>query len=206
MVTNNADGGAGDDHITISGTTGFFTLEGTITNHATGGLGDDVLDATAILQLINSLSASNFLDGGAGNDVLRAYCFTDSDGSDPVGINELSGGNGNDTLQATQVTDGENGFTNVTNHLDGGNGNDVLVADFDRTRTAGRNRNQSFLKAAMEMTHSLPTWLRVPLVSVFFDADVDGSNVLSGGSGDDSLSASIEMVSDPVSRHSLSQA
>ena len=142
VVTNNADGGAGDDHITISGTTGFFTLEGTITNHATGGLGDDVLDATAILESINSLSASNFLDGGAGNDVLRAYCFTDSDGSDPVGINELSGGNGNDTLQATQVTDGENGFTNVTNHLDGGNGNDVLVADFDRTGAAGRNGNE----------------------------------------------------------------
>ena len=80
-------------------------------------------------ESINSLSASNSLDGGAGNDVLRAYCFTDSDGSDPVGINELSGGNGNDMLQATQVTDGENGFTNVTNHLDGGNGNDVLVAD-----------------------------------------------------------------------------
>ena len=129
LVTNNADGGAGDDHITISGTTGFFTLDGTITNHATGGSGDDVLDATAILQSINSLSASNFLDGGAGNDVLRAYCSTDSDGGSPVGINELSGGNGNDMLQATQVTDGENGFTNVTNHLDGGNGNDVLVAD-----------------------------------------------------------------------------
>ena len=86
VVTNNADGGAGDDHITISGTTGFFTLDGTITNHATGGLGDDVLDATAILQSINSLSASNFLDGGAGNDVLRAYCFTDSDGGTQLAL------------------------------------------------------------------------------------------------------------------------
>ena len=45
------------------------------------------------------------------------------------------------------------------------------------------------------MTYSLPTSLRVPLVSIFFDADVDASNVLSGGSGDDSLSASIEIAS-----------
>ena len=202
VVTNNADGGAGDDHITISGTTGFFTLFGTITNHATGGSGDDVLDATAILQSIGSISASNSLDGGAGNDILRAYCFTDSDGSSPVGINELSGGNGNDMLQATQVTDGENGFTNVTNHLDGGNGNDVLVADstalarvsvLATNHLEGGNGNDS-------LTAHLVTGDTSGVVSI------DGSNVLSGGSGDDSLSASIEMVSDPVSRHSLSQA
>ena len=46
------------------------------------------------------------------------------------------------------------------------------------------------------MTHSLPTSLRVTLWCLF---RVDGSNVLSGGSGDDSLSASIEIASDPVS-------
>ena len=193
LVTNNADGGAGDDHITIYGRTGFFTLDGTITNHATGGLGDDVLDATAILESITSLSASNFLDGGAGDDVLRAYCFTDSDGDGPVGINDLSGGNGNDMLQAIQVTDGENSITNVTNHLDGGNGNDVLVADstalarlsvFAINRLEGGNGNDS---------------LTAHLISEGTSSTkgVDASNELSGGSGNDSLLASIEIVSDP---------
>ena len=142
-VTNNADGGAGDDDITVYGKTGFFAFDGNITNHVSGGSGNDVLDSTAILQLFSSHLASNVLAGGAGDDVLRAYCSTDSDAGGPVGINELSGGNGNDMLQAIQVTDGENNVTDVTNHLDGGNGNDVLVADFDRTRTVIRTRNKS---------------------------------------------------------------
>ena len=195
VITNDADGGAGDDHITIYGRTGFATLEGTITNHATGGFGNDVLDATAILESINSLSATNSLDGGAGNDVLHAYCFTDSDQSDPIGINELSGGDGNDMLQATQVTDGENAFTNVTNHLDGGNGNDVLVADL--TALARLSVLATNHLEGGNGNDSLTAHLIAAGTEGGATRGVDASNVLSGGSGDDSLLASIEIVSDP---------
>ena len=191
-VTNNADGGAGDDHITVYGKTGFFAFDGNITNHVSGGSGNDVLDSTAILQSFSSHLASNVLAGGAGDDVLRANCSTDSDAGGPVGINELSGGNGNDMLQAIQVTDGENNVTDVTNHLDGGNGNDVLVADstalarlsvLATNHLEGGNGNDSL---------SAHLIANAPPSGVF---GVDASNVLSGGSGDDSLLASIEIAS-----------
>jgi Ca2+-binding RTX toxin-like protein len=196
VVTNIADGGAGDDHVTVSGTTGFFTLEGTITNHISGGLGDDVLDATAILQSISSLSASNFLDGGAGDDILRAYCLTDSDSGNPVGINELWGGNGNDMLQATQVTDGENAATNVTNHLDGGNGNDVLVAD--STALAQLSVLAVNILDGGAGNDSLTAHLISGGTNTGPANGVDASNELGGGSGNDSLLASIDIVSDPL--------
>ena len=191
VVTNTVDGGAGDDHITVLGKTGFLAQHATITNTLTGGCGNDVLDATAILQSNLSDLASNSLDGGAGNDVLRAFCSTDSNTRTPVGINELSGGDGCDSLEAIQVTDGENFATDVTNDLHGGNGNDQLVA----TTTAlareqvtahnnldGGNGNDSLIATMLANRAE---------VSDSFVFDV--SNVLNGGSGDDYLEASIEV-------------
>ena len=198
VVTNTADGGAGDDHITVSGQTGLAADSGEVINCLRGGSGNDFLDATANAQSLSGGQTSNSLDGGAGDDVLLATCVTATNTKAPIGINELFGGDGNDVLQAIQVT-GTNGISNVTNDLHGGNGNDSLLADTNARAVLsiiatnvldGGNGNDNLVA---HMTAELIGG------GGGVDSTFDVSNVLTGGNGNDHLEADITVTPVPFS-------
>ncbi|MFN6465135.1 MAG: beta strand repeat-containing protein [Nostoc sp. DedVER02] len=106
---NLLSGGDGNDYFDISGyfytvTDGFFSSRSSGNNTLNGGAGDDTLRA-------GGSSGNNLLSGGAGNDyfdISGSYSSTTNFDSRSTGNNTLDGGSGNDTLI-------------------GGNGNDILI-------------------------------------------------------------------------------
>ncbi|MGI6854242.1 calcium-binding protein [Mesorhizobium sp. 1B3] len=155
-------------------------------NVLNGGDGNDVLDASARGRSISTELVSNSLHGGRGDDVLRAFNFTNSDFGTPVGINELWGDDGSDVLEATHSAS-FNGVTDVTNRLDGGKGDDSLNADITGNGGSVRALNrldggdgQDTLIARLDVVAIGGAPVR-PLYDV--------ANVLNGGSGNDHLEA-----------------
>ena len=112
-----ATGDAAQDELQASGVYGDFRLAlGIVVTDAAGavaGAGCDQIDATSVqcmvpTQQIGNATIGASLDGGAGNDMLRASEVTD----------RLAGGDGDDVLDAA-------GATIV--RLDGGPGADRLI-------------------------------------------------------------------------------
>jgi Ca2+-binding RTX toxin-like protein len=195
-ATNIVHAGRGNDHVSAVATTDPTGLVSSAFNVLTGGYGNDELEAKAVVESNTPDTAANFLSGGNGNDILRAENKTDSNFGAPIGINELQGGHGDDALIASQLTDGENAVTDVTNLLDGGSGDDYLQASsqaFGQTvyalnQLAGGRDNDT---------------LTANVTAGASGGDLEVSNVLDGGAGNDKLEAllSATVLSEGVSAH-----
>jgi Ca2+-binding RTX toxin-like protein len=186
FAMNSVDGGSGDDHIRAQVETEHQGFAATASNVLNGGDGNDVLDASARGISISTELISNSLHGGRGDDVVRAFNFTTSNFSTPLGVNELWGDDGSDVLEATHSAS-FNGITDVTNRLDGGKGDDNLKADI--TGNGGVVRALNHLDGGDGKDTLMA---RVDVVAVG-GAPVrplyDVANVLNGGSGNDHLEA-----------------
>lgn len=102
--------------------------DGIATNFSEGGAGNDRITAFAQTFFFGrSSAASNTLDGGSGDDVLDATAIGHSN-SDDVAQNSLRGGEGTDLLRAHTVVDSNSSNARGINELDGGRGNDRLEA------------------------------------------------------------------------------
>ncbi len=117
------DAGSGD-RILVTGTTavalgGFDATAAAIEQWV--GNGHELLGTTVAntfdLTVLTTVTGLTFVDGGAGNDVLSASDFWNSDLRGNTGNDALNGGAGNDTLTGGTGND----------ILHGGGGNDILV-------------------------------------------------------------------------------
>lgn len=125
--TNTIDGGAGNDTITASADGGGES--GTTLNTVHGGAGNDQITVTALGPAVMNLSFTNVVYGDAGNDRIDAWGRNNpADTLESVtASNWLSAGAGNDTLAARLEVRG--GYdTTATNELHGGVGDDQLAA------------------------------------------------------------------------------
>lgn len=130
-VTNRLDGGNGDDCLKAVSTAHGGFVEAL--NRLKGGNGKDVLTACLDVEAsggrsipgVDLYDVSNVLDGGSGNDHLKAFLSVTAfpfGTDDSRAENWLNGGSGNDTLWAT-VACGSVGAS----FLNGGSGNDRLT-------------------------------------------------------------------------------
>lgn len=184
MFTEETENG-GDGNDTLTATAVWETQArggswGWVSNHLNGDKGNDALTATARtfgLDLALT-SAVNYLDGGIGNDVLKALAVDEHTrgGNDYTAINKLWGGAGNDAMTAAAQGAATSSF--AANYLDGGDGNDALTGTSIGGRTsfntlAGGAGNDS-LSATAESLRDINTSAR---------------NTLDGGTGNDTLTA-----------------
>ncbi|PZQ51372.1 MAG: hypothetical protein DI556_04175 [Rhodovulum sulfidophilum] len=161
-----ASGGAGNDVIRLSSTTGPSVYDAFgATLSATGGAGADTLVATTYGSILLDAASAVTLDGGSGADVLRATVELRSeygvdgdvhliggDGNDrmnavtlayadhPAARNLLDGGDGNDTMKAVMALLTPDYFSqsgNVENRLNGGAGNDTLTGEIQNSLATG---------------------------------------------------------------------
>jgi Ca2+-binding RTX toxin-like protein len=186
LTLNAVSGGDGSDRITARAVTEFFGDDTIADNRISGGDGDDAIDASAINWSNSPVSASNFVFGGRGADVLKTFCLTDSNSSTPTGFNGIWGGDGDDQLEAVHSTDGENFITDLRTVLDGGDGDDTLRAD---STAFGEN-----VRARHELDGGRGDDDLAVVVDVFIDSGSRGNdtaNVLVGGRGRDRLEASV---------------
>src|SRR5690606_31773139 len=165
----------------------FFGNFSTAVKEFGGGTGNDDVTARAIVYSNVGLLASNYLDGGAGNDYLFASIYADSNVAAPQGHNVLIGGAGNDTLISDNSAslDGENGSSTMTSELSGGSGNDSLVSTifaFAEDTAVGINELAGG-SGNDELTASIVAG------TLFSFVGASASNTLSGGAGNDILSA-----------------
>jgi serralysin len=171
LVSNILQGGRGDDVLHAFNFTSANVGAPTSLMELAGNEGDDVLMAvgqTAIAQVF--ANDSSHLDGGSGNDVLSVDSSTA--GLVVQSHNLLEGGSGHDSLTANLSAVALGGFKptpesllfEASNTLDGGIGNDSL------------NASLSIENAA-------------------FEADAShAENRLTGGNGDDHLTAFAELT------------
>lgn len=203
LVKNWVDGGSGKDRITAQAETEHDAMSATAINVLRGGSGDDILDASARGRANGTELVRNSLSGDAGNDILRAFGYTNSNSSSPVGINELWGGNGNDTLDVRHEDNG-NWFIDITSRLYGGSGGDDLKAEM-------LSASVGSTAAALQHLDGGDGWdtLEAQLTvharggTGLFDI----ANVLKGGDGNDRLEAYLEVALDnaPENASSLAQ-
>lgn len=117
LIENYLFGGTGADVINVDATLGSVS-GGNIVNEVYGGDGADLITMTArVLEGTDVEIASNYAQGGAGNDTIFATAYGDAD---DYLLNEIRGGAGDDILVAR--TEGGYGES----YIGGGSGDDVL--------------------------------------------------------------------------------
>ncbi|WP_162301891.1 calcium-binding protein [Croceibacterium ferulae] len=118
LVENYLFGGAGADVIDVDAVLSSAS-GGNIVNEVYGGAGADTITMTArVVDGTDIELASNYAQGGAGNDTIYATGYGDAD---DYLINEVYGNNGNDIIIAR--IEGE---AYGESYVDGGAGDDVL--------------------------------------------------------------------------------
>lgn len=172
MVDSNIhiSGGAGDDDIYITNNI-VTSTGGTVRNVISGGTGNDTINVSSETTPFGAYSsaayagsgslATNTVDGGNGNDFMTAVARGLAQGD--VVSNDITGGSGDDNVLSTTISDTDGSSIHAQNNVSGGDGNDKISA----YHYAGS---------------SLPGSLHV-------DAASDVTDVLSGGNGDDYISA-----------------
>ncbi len=193
VITNVVDGGAGNDRITASAQTDLVSSAGTVTNELRGGDGNDFIDASAIAIANVDLLASNVLDGGKGDDVLRAFNQVSCNFGAPVSVMQLTGDDGKDVLVAESHNHGSI-IATENSRLDGGKDDDVLSLD-SSTQPAlvadvhgvllGDSGNDALTARLDAAVFGRPPSITQPVFNV--------SNLLDGGTGRDSLTASLSI-------------
>ncbi|MFQ8432631.1 calcium-binding protein [Amaricoccus sp. W119] len=159
------EGGDGDDDISIFADGGGPDLPGAY-NHAivNGGAGNDRIETYLDAYSIDAGATLNELDGGDGDDVIRAVAEAGSTFGESQ--NDVRGGAGDDDIEVTAIIraylDGKG-----QNEVRGDEGDDRIVAAVEVGREPGDG----------------------------FDALI-GENRLSGGDGEDTLSARIDLMGD----------
>ncbi|BAY77910.1 hemolysin-type calcium-binding region [Nostoc linckia NIES-25] len=191
---NSFVGGIGDDTLSADSSTGDNTLNGGIgsdrlsvraskgNNLLSGDDGDDLLSTSYLVtnfgyDFIGS-TGNNTLNGGAGNDTLRAIS--------PIGNNLLNGGDGNDYLDTSgyDVYRAYYSFSSSGNNtLNGGAGNDTLIAEI----STGNN----LLSGDDGNDYLSTSGVVIPFSGGDFYNPSSGNNTLNGGAGDDTLRAEI---------------
>ena len=183
------DGGDGYDRLYTRGDADMnIDLAAAGIEEAVGGAGDDTFDASAASERVRlyGKAGDDVLSGGAGNDYIRG-----DDGHDV-----LSGGAGNDILDERSGAD----------QLSGGDGDDRLYADFlDGVIDGGAGYDRLYLQEIPGVTAGVTIDMAASgIEEVYgtagndtFDASGasdrvrmfgrDGSDVLTGGAGNDRL-------------------
>ncbi|MBX9257916.1 hypothetical protein H1Q63_29000 [Desmonostoc muscorum CCALA 125] len=127
------DGGAGEDFLDISRSTGDNLVNGGDGNDYLLGSSNSYYDesGTFVSRLV---SGNNTLNGGVGNDILTLFYST--------GNNLLDGGDGDDSLTVS-LASGDNTLTggNGDDSLTGGNGDDSLTGGSGDDTLTGGNGN-----------------------------------------------------------------
>ena len=192
------EGGDGNDTISVFATS----------DTALGGAGDDFIESARV-SVVSSVGAQsnfpgfagrNLLDGGVGNDTIVAAFSTDTmiggEGNDSLSgiFTQASGADGNDTLNASFAgsnvalisldggigSDRLIGNGSATNFMNGGEGNDNILFASTGDRligTLGGNDTISYATGVDFSSVSAPNVI----------TDNLGSNFISGGNGNDSI-------------------
>ncbi len=186
-ITNRIFGDAGDDTIRVFGSGSYYGYASGISNIVDGGSGDDIIEAWATGASNGGDVLHNILNGGYGDDVLKAYSFTGTNSDTPSASHELYGGGGHDTLESYIDSSGEDAGVGFNALLDGGAGNDTLLA-------------QTFARAAFDGSASVGHTLVGGVGNDTMDSDIVGEANsyhlianMSGGSGSDTLNATIDL-------------
>lgn len=188
-ITMNADnvmGTAGDDIISsIGGNDTVFGLDGN--DDLDGGNANDWMYGGAGIDQLNGGMGADSLFGGAGDDAIGGA----------GGVDELFGDAGSDTLLGQDASDTIDGGAGndlliggaAADTLIGGTGNDVLIGGYVNADDSVAGEVDTDLEERAhaariaELSGSDPLILTTELRS----NDNDGSDVLFGGSGDDSI-------------------
>lgn len=214
-VTACADGGLGEDRITVDATLFSFDSPVAMSVHVNGGAGADVIDVSTVSNGLLDSIVVNTIQGGSGDDVISAGAVGgDFFGNESTAINEIWGGSGDDHVIASATV-----FSNMSllasNYLDGGSGNDVLWAStyVDSNSAAPEGRN-TLLGGAGDDTlvadnasssdpenyfSTLTTYLSggaghdslTATMLALAEDTATGTNTLEGGSGNDMLSGNV---------------
>lgn len=122
------DGGWGDDTITSRAETGGATDSTTATNTIDGGKGNDWIKATAFVSAYEDAWAFNVISGGSGDDTIQSI-VDGSAGNFPTWVmDEISGGTGDDVI-SSQVTASDYEVNRVDVGIDAGAGQDNILSD-----------------------------------------------------------------------------
>ena len=144
-------------------------------------------------------AGSNLLDGGRGNDTIRAAFSTDTmiggEGSDSLSgvFTQASGADGDDTIDASLASN----FGRIT--LDGGLGNDRLIGNRSATNFFNGGEGNDFIvfastgdtligTVAGNDTISYATNVSFTGTTTNVISDFLGNNLITGGNGRDSIS------------------
>ncbi|MDB5562113.1 MAG: hypothetical protein JWN11_1531 [Hyphomicrobiales bacterium] len=184
-------GGRGDDRLTTNVVIppGTDPVDGVAVQF--GGQGRDTLAATVTVQgggsplpTVGDRTASVYLDGGDGNDVIRAEANVDLLTTANVALRTLVlGGRGNDIIDVIADARGSAGDNLAANIAHGGAGDDRIIA------SAQTNIVGTFGVATNELTGGDGNdFLDATAIARSLNNDLV-SNILHGGRGDDVLHA-----------------
>ncbi|BAY78060.1 hemolysin-type calcium-binding region [Nostoc linckia NIES-25] len=192
---NILNGGTGNDTLLAEYSTGNNLLSGGDDNDYLSVSGDVI--STSSGDIYDTTSGNNTLNGGAGNDTLRAEIST--------GNNLLSGGDGNDSFYVSPSSPDIVLSSFATQTIDGGIGDDFLSVDY-RNGTGGIKTTFNATTNIGEITAgkyrvSYKNIEQLNIADTAYDDNIVGSNgndtlsvgkggknTIDGGKGDDLLS------------------
>lgn len=128
---NEIDGGSGHDWIRALTDAVTNIGRNTQRNSILGGRGDDDIDAGHTFGSNGSGRVDNVLDGGSGDDRIRAWIEQKPNWEqyEMSALNDIRGGVGDDLLRARIEVDGSEGRLDLRNRVEGGSGDDILRAE-----------------------------------------------------------------------------
>lgn len=189
QALNIVHAGTGNDHVVARAGTSFAGFDNTAKNAIFGEAGNDRIESDASAYGNGGNLATNWVDGGAGADTITIGSGASSNNSDSTLRDTGIGGSGNDRVTLQQTASGD-GRSTLTGTLLGGDGNDTLRADIsayalDRVKATetldgGAGNDRLFLKLDAQLDS--PT-------GVMPDPNVSALGLLTGGTGNDSLTA-----------------
>jgi Ca2+-binding RTX toxin-like protein len=187
-ATNSVFGDAGNDTIKAIGYSSFFGWTLSVSNIIDAGIGDDYVEAYLTGDSNGGDSLYNFINGGFGNDILKADSYSNSNAGGTIVKHELYGGGGNDQLQSTYDCSGDDSSIDVTVMLDGGTGNDSLFANSNAIAQYGSDYATVYhTLIGGQGNDALDSVITAG--AGYYDLQAN----LTGGAGQDTLSSSIEL-------------
>lgn len=187
-ATNTVFGDAGNDTIKAIGDSSFYGMWFTLSNIVDAGSGDDYVEVYLTGDSNGGGNLYNSLNGGSGADILKAYSSSNSNNGATSVKHELLGGGGNDQLQSTYDSSGYDYIIDLTAQLDGGAGNDTLLAQSDATADFG--------SGYASIHHTLIGGQGNDALDSIITGAADHYDLqaaLTGGDGQDTLNASIDL-------------
>ena len=194
------EGGLGSDTLHVEGSTGVSIGAGAGIETAYGNAGNDVFDGSdlTVAASFEGGSGDDVLTGGSGNDTLSGQAGNDVL-TGGTGDDVLTGGSGNDTLRGNAGAD----------QLRGGSGNDTLYADSsDTVIEGGLGSDTLHVEGSTGVSIGAGAGIETAYGNagndVFDGSDLtvaasfeggSGDDVLTGGSGNDTLRVMLVLTS-----------